>query len=492
MKDSNRSDAERAKYFNEIFGSKEPKEDEEYGEGFDISLKEFVKDVLPEDKVKAAKQIIEKCKPAIEEFRNAAEKILKSSQMRPVYNKLLEIQEKYNKKIELMRPVKETSKKVGKQIDATLKEEYIKIEKFEKKHQSDIQSEDLEGAVLFRNSIAAGKVLFGRLSVRLAKTPYTLAARYQALKGDTKKQNQMLMKGSMAARRVIKNIQAENRRYAKETGKRIKTFNAVDDYTTHYKEREDRVEEIDRKNTEYYEATKTADPKKRSICRAAINKVNSRTYRGNKLAETIENLGNGLARTSAIIGQHRLAEIVAEKTISVSDDVIKKVAQKNVETLTKADPNRKQTTKERLGAIAQNLGGDIWETAQIARREFKFREKRAVNAKKARTIFSEAGKEIGEEFSESWKETRDVFKDLVSEMESKRAESKMQRKYTREKAESKPLVLLKTNARRVNDLIRPQLLRVQNVAAQIDIAMNPEKNRRKNNKEKESGDRTHE
>ena len=492
MKDSNKSDAERAKYFNEIFGSKEKKE-EEYGEGFDISFKEFVKDVLPEDKVKAAKKIIEKCKPAVEEIRNVTEKILKSSQMRPVYNKLLEIQNAYNKKIELMRPVKETSEKVGKQIDKTLKEEYIKIEKFEEKYRDDIQSSDLEGAVFLRNSIAAGKILFGRISVRLAKAPYTLAARYQALKGDTKKQNQMLMKGSMAARKVIKNIQAENRRYAKETGKRIKTFNNVDEYTTNYKEREDRVEEIDRKNTEYYEATKTADPKKRSIYRAAINEVNSRTYRGNKLAETIENLGNGLARTSAIIGQHKLAGIVADKAVSISEDVIKKVAQKNAETLTKADPNRKQTTKERLGAIAQNLGGDIWETAQIARREFKFREKRTVNAKKARTIFSEAGKEVAEELSESWKETRDVFKDLVSEMESKRAESKMQRKYTRENAESKPLVLLKTNARRVNDLIRPQLLRVQNVAAQIDISMNPEKNRRKNkNKEKESGDRTHE
>ena len=105
-------------------------------------------------------------------------------------------------------------------------------------------------------------------------------------------------------------------------------------------------------------------------------------------AETIENFGNGLARTSAIIGQHKLAGIVADKAVSISEDVIKKVAQKNAETLTKADPNRKQTTKERLGAIAQNLGGDICETAQIARREFKFREKRTVNAKKARTILT--------------------------------------------------------------------------------------------------------
>lgn len=211
------------------------------------------------------------------------------------------------------------------------------ISKFEHRIEKKFKSEDLDDSMSFRNIRMYGKTFFGSISARIAKTPYTLAARYQALKGNKEKQEELLFKATRASRRVIEKMRTKNRNFAKETESRTDKYNEVDDITTLYREREAKYSVAQKNTQSYIKENSSKDDLRKKVTLRLANIGQKRTFALAYIAERVEDAGSWIARKSAIKGHFKIADFAAKKTVKVTDYLLDKGIQKNSELYQKTD-----------------------------------------------------------------------------------------------------------------------------------------------------------
>lgn len=412
---------------------------------------------IDQEKIEAAEQVLEKYVPMIEELAKASADLLVGVAMRPVHKKLEKIQASFEAKREALDGVKNISKRIDRAIANAAKQEEQRLENFEKRYSPSIRSEDLEDKVGFRTAVTLGRTMIGSFSARVAKTPYTLAARYQALRGNEAKQNELLVMAKNASREVMGGLSKKNFDYLLDTKRIIKTFNAVDDHTTHYEQREAKVDAA-RGATERF-VKRNKDGKVRSEVSLKLAHIGKkRIFKADDRAETIEDIGNWVARKAALKGHHKFARNVANKTVQKSDNLIKKAYNKN-----------------RKLIIATE-------------RVFDFADRRRKNIENAGIFIENLGKGITREASEEWKEAKDGFSGWMEDIETRREQQKVRRKFKSADRKVSTLSLLQRGAKGVLDMVESSLANAQRAkaAAQLDLEMNPE-NRKP--KETSRGDR---
>lgn len=286
------------------------------------------KSELDEEKIQAAEQVLKKYKPMVEELSGAAWDIISGTTMRPIHTKLEKIQAKYEAKMNALGNVKKVSEALNLNIEGKITQEKGKIEEFEQKQDKDIRSEDLENTVFRRNFKTLSRTMFGSVSARVAKMPYTLAARYQALKGDDKKREELLATAGAIVKDILDDVEAKNIQSMQKTQERIDKFNEVDTKTTHYSMREKKVAAVNTMTSQFLDKNKKGAVRRNiSIGLAAIG--DGRRFRGNIAAQVIEDVGNFAARKAALLGLDTVADKVAEQTVKKSDKIIRNVGKKN-------------------------------------------------------------------------------------------------------------------------------------------------------------------
>ena len=382
---------------------------------------------IDQEKIEAAEQVLEKYIPMLEELAKASGDILVGVAMRPVHKRLEKIQEAFEAKRNALSGVKEISAKIDRAIANAAKQEETRLENFEKRHVDSIKSEDLEDRVGFRTAVTLGRTMVGSFSARVAKMPYTLAASYQALKGNEVKQRELLVMAKNASREVMGGLSKKNFDYLLETKRIIKTFNKVDDYTTHYEQRGVKVDTT-RAATERFVNRNTDGNVRREVSLKLAHIGKKRIFKADDRAELIEDVGNFIARKAALRGKHQFAEAVSEKTVEKSDNLIKKVYNKNrrlyeqldkrVETYDSvARVNRKVNAEMELRKKSSNRYANTWakrhnetlgtkviklaSSANMARARFTAKSDMKITTLYAKAVnvlgFSEHGRNVTEE-----------------------------------------------------------------------------------------------
>ncbi|MBR3613907.1 MAG: hypothetical protein IKL55_01865 [Clostridia bacterium] len=522
-----------------------------------------------QEKIDNAKEVLEKEKITFKELSTASVDILTGSIKRPIYQKLESMQATYEtkkaellelygiKKEEIFGDIIKYSRNANSSIKSVIEKEVQGIERFEQRMEPLFQSEDIDDSMSFRTIKMYAKTYIGSYSARLARTPYTLAACYQALKGNTRKQEELLSKATRASRKVIDRMRTENRKFAKETEARTRKFNEVDDSTTHYREREASAKSANNATQEYIQ--KNLNGKFRRKVSIRLSDIGAkRTFRANKVAEKIEDVGNWVARKAAIKGYLGLADKTAKKTIEASDYIMKKAAEINEMTYKKTDSiiqghenvsaisNRatreiakaefqakaatNQWIKHRGNSLKakgiklannaitstttffasndikisefyaraiSNLGlneksQEVMRNArkrtqnvmigaenvnQTMRSEFRFSIKRSKNIESSRSFINSLKKGIT---MGSLRDKKGEFSSWIDEIEVRREQQKVKRKFKPASKRINVIKLLESGAQKVLDEVQGSLYDVKQsrAAAQIDLDMNPEKNKK--------------
>lgn len=288
--------------------------------------------------IEEARRVLEPEEERYKVLVKASKDILNGTITRPINQKLQKIQDAYEaKKEELFGQIISKSKKIDSSIMNAIEKEMQGISKFEHRLEKKFKSEDLDDSMSFRNIRMYGKTFTGLISARLAKTPYTLAARYQALRGNTEKQQEFLFKATRASRRVIEKLRTQNRKFAKETEARTDKFNEVDDLTTHYREREAKYAEAEKTTSTYLKENSKEEGLKKKVTLRLANIGKKRVYAAAYIAESIEDAGNWVSRKSAIMGGFKIADFAAKKTVKASDYLMDRAIRKNAEAYAKTD-----------------------------------------------------------------------------------------------------------------------------------------------------------
>lgn len=288
--------------------------------------------------VEEARRVLDDEEKKYEVLVKASNEILKGTITRPINKRLQKIQDAYEaKKEELFGEIIAKSKKIDSSIMNAIEKEMQGFNKFEHRLEAKFKSEDLDDSMSFRNIRMYGKTFRGYISARMAKTPYTLVARYHALRGNKEKQDEFLFKATKASRKVIEKLRTDNRKFAKETEARTDKFNEVDDYTTHYREREAKYNKSKKDTEEYLKANSKEDGLKKKVTLRLADIGQKRIFVAAYVAASIEDAGNYIARKSAIMGGFKIADFAAKQTVKASDYLMDRAARKNLESYAKTD-----------------------------------------------------------------------------------------------------------------------------------------------------------
>ncbi|MBR3614449.1 MAG: hypothetical protein IKL55_04660 [Clostridia bacterium] len=487
------------------------------------------------EKIEAAKAVLEKYKPMLEEISQASIDILAGSVMRPIH-----------KKLEQMQAITEAKKEMDESIKTTTRREKQKIEEFETT--IDVGSEDLDNVVLARNLVTLGRTNLAKALAIFAKTPHTLAATFYALKGDEEKRDISLKRAQVTVKDILTGLEERNESVTEETRKRVSTFNKVEKETDHHTTRELKAGAIDSMTQEFLERN-SRGAIRNGLSLSLANIGNRRRFAGNMTAQLVENVGNFVGRKAALLGFHEVAEWVADKTVSSSDAIMRNVGMGNkalyyqLDKRTAGYDNAEKVsadTKRNVDGLQANSEkkDEEWEEKQtssgiitkVGTKVTKLENKvttasakviskgdMAVSEAYAKTAsvlgFDQHGKQVIEnaharnirrmnnaenlnksrrtvadrvfgfkdkrkqEIINVGKEVSDFIDNVSTEIETQRTQYKVKRKFKAAERKVNALEAIRNGAQGVIDFISPSLLKadMERVAAQTELTMNPEK-----------------
>lgn len=547
------------------------------------STERIKKSQQDEEKIKAAEAVIEKYRPMLEELSGATWDIISGTIMRPIHEKLEKIQAEFDSRKESLDKVNRYESQINSAIEKRKKAQIEKLEKLEQSLDKDIKSEDLEDKVGMRTMRVLTRTMVGSFSARVSKMPYTLAARYQALMGNDEKRNELLKKARKISGRKVKKIRQKNEAYNNKTRSRVKKFNEVEEQTDNYDMRKSKVEALNGLEDKFLKKNEKGSVR-RNISLNIAKTASKRIYRGEKISEIIEDVGNWIGRKAALSGLDDIADFASKHTSNLANSVLRTVGKRNnrsyqtlnrrvdaydevastakytIESLkrkqiaskSKADAWEKNQTSTgfttRIGTegvkavnrattssakfvgksdmkIAElyaksvsligfdEYGKTVAEKAEIRSqrrmdkaeefnkklragtdRVFGFKERRKENIIAAGKFFKELGGGLNLEITETWNETKGAFGDFMSEIESRKAQHQLKRrfkaaerkesnlgvkesilKYFSDKASS---VVRKLDTSLENVRLEQQSAQSEKIAAQAELKLNPEKNKK--------------
>ncbi len=296
--------------------------------GPEVKAASKAKSQIDEEKIQAGQEVMDKYKGMLKELAGASLDIISGTAMRPIHKRLEKIQSVYSEKMKEMEKISKSSRNINADISLKKEKEIKRLDRFEDRNYDKINSSDLEDSVGWRIAKTLGRTYIGSYKARIAKMPYTLAARYQALRGNKEKQEELLVKARNASKNVMKKVKTKNFAYMRETQSRINKFNEVEEKTDLYYDREKKFGEIDRKTEEFIERNQNGE-RREMISLSLADIGQRRSFVGKKLSELIEESGNWIARKSALSGHKKFADLTANMTVGVANKIARDVATGN-------------------------------------------------------------------------------------------------------------------------------------------------------------------
>ena len=302
-----------------------------------------------EEEIEDAKATLNKYKRALKEITSAGKKIMTASVKKSVYTQLERLEKEYNAKKEAIiekynrakdaiedkvDDVKEgmtAAGKVGKDITAKAKAQKARntsfSEKQSKRNDERGESTFLSALITKTKVVSDSRTFFGSVSARIAKEPYTLAARWEAIKGSKEKRDEFIEKAEKIASDIQKKASVKNNRAQKHVQKKITTRGKIENRAQAQAEaiKDNRAQMIE-DEVEWQEDTFDQKGLRAPIARtiSGVNTVQRGTF------TLAANLGQksltSIARGMSNVGMNKTANKVGRKAGEFSRSVMNKAA----------------------------------------------------------------------------------------------------------------------------------------------------------------------
>lgn len=315
--------------------------------------KDKKKSELDQEQIEASKKELAKLKTAIASYSKAAAQLVTATAMKPIHTTIEQISEKYEAAKD------EVSRRYGLLVDVETRrgQQNAKIgtkaadQREDSKKVRDEQLGRSRSAILstearMKDAGNGIKTFFGSAAARMAKTPFTFAARWQALRGNEAKAKAMSKEAADLANRVMGAVGKENKRVQRNLGKRITAHKNVVENSESQKARTEARREAEKAAREDFEQT-DGDSRARRTLKVAIGlNTRMRAGKGYVLSEIARKGREFAGRTAAVVGRTDAARSVGK--MSSVDARLRKDMSRNSQI--------RQTVQKNLNSVDYNRG----------------------------------------------------------------------------------------------------------------------------------------
>ena len=250
-----------------------------------------------------------------------------------------EKEEKKAKTEELWNKVSEKSKKISEDIEKREEALYAKNDKFAvRQHKRNtLENVSINAKIKSSKDSIELKTLYGSVSARMAKMPYTLAARFEALKGNKEKTEELLKKAEKLSCDKMKELAKQNHKKQMQYQKKVTTkknfAKKIENGRESVDKAFDRIEKSSQNWKEKYEGNE------KSV--EAVAKTVKQDKNTQKIGKFFLGLGQKplteVAKAFSMIGINQLAENTQKLAGKYSNFVLKTVSKTNTNRHTKME-----------------------------------------------------------------------------------------------------------------------------------------------------------
>lgn len=288
-------------------------------------------------KIEALKKKLAEKMEVLGQYTKAASDIVIGTVMSPIHAGIEKVTAEFEEKkkmveerISTYREVNAGSKKQNEEVRTTRGEQYDQASDFAKTQSDRSESTILSGAAQMEGMASKARSFLGSIKARVDKQGKVFAARWNALKGDKAKAEELLADAGSIASKVMAATEKTNKAHQKKQQKKITSYNKV---SARGENQEVAIENATQRANDRTDAfvDKHADASgRRTLVVQTLAKTGQvRTFSGNLRAQIVQRTFDLRAKANAVIGRDAKAQELSQRGGKRSREIMSEAGSRN-------------------------------------------------------------------------------------------------------------------------------------------------------------------